>query len=85
MKETAPDGKEYIREERRGATDGVASLDGSGKVPDSELDSTIARSSQLHSHPMTGALSNGYGARTVSTNAPSGGSNGDVWMQIEET
>jgi hypothetical protein len=26
--------------------------------------------------------SNGFGTRTVSTNAPSGGSNGDIWYQV---
>ena len=28
------------------------------------------------------AGSNGYGTRTVSTSAPSGGSNGDIWYQV---
>jgi len=28
------------------------------------------------------ATSNGYGTRTVSTSAPTGGSNGDIWYQV---
>jgi hypothetical protein len=30
----------------------------------------------------TNTGSNGYGARTVSTSAPTGGSNGDIWYQV---
>jgi hypothetical protein len=29
--------------------------------------------------------SNGYGVRTISTNLPSGGSNGDIWYQVYTT
>jgi len=31
---------------------------------------------------VSGASSNGYGTRTVSTSAPSGGSNGDIWYRV---
>lgn len=30
----------------------------------------------------TNTASNGYGTRTVSTSAPTGGSNGDIWYQV---
>lgn len=32
-------------------------------------------------NPSSGAYSNGYGARTVSTSDPSGGSDGDIWYK----
>lgn len=32
-------------------------------------------------NPSSGAYSNGYGARTVSTGNPSGGSDGDIWYK----
>jgi len=31
---------------------------------------------------VSGTSSNGYGTRTVSTSAPSGGSNGDIWYKV---
>lgn len=38
-------------------------------------------SSNIVVNPSSGAYSNGFGARTVSTSAPSGGSNGDLWYR----
>jgi hypothetical protein len=38
-------------------------------------------SANIEVNPSTGAYSNGFGARTVSTGNPSGGSNGDVWYK----
>jgi hypothetical protein len=32
-------------------------------------------------NPSSGAYSNGFGSRTVSTSAPSGGSDGDIWYK----
>lgn len=36
-------------------------------------------SSNIVVNPTSGAYSNGWGAKTVSTGNPSGGSNGDIW------
>ena len=36
-------------------------------------------SSNITVNPTSGAYSNGWGAKTVSTSNPSGGSNGDIW------
>ena len=38
--------------------------------------------SGTYPNPTIAPTSNGYGNRTVSTIAPSGGSNGDIWYQI---
>ena len=38
-------------------------------------------SANIEVNPSSGAYSNGYGARTVSTGSPSGGSDGDVWYK----
>lgn len=38
-------------------------------------------SSNIVTNPSSGAYSNGYGARTVSTGNPSGGSDGDIWYK----
>lgn len=40
----------------------------------------VAAASTAYS--VTGPSSNGYGTRTVSTSAPSGGSDGDIWYQV---
>lgn len=38
-------------------------------------------SANIEVNPSTGAYSNGFGARTVSTSTPTGGSDGDIWYQ----
>lgn len=38
-------------------------------------------SSNIVVNPSSGSYSNGYGARTVSTADPSGGSDGDIWYK----
>jgi len=38
-------------------------------------------SAAIEVNPSSGAYSNGYGARTVSTSGPGGGSDGDIWYQ----
>lgn len=38
-------------------------------------------SANIEVNPSSGAYSNGFGARTVSTANPSGGSNGDIWYK----
>lgn len=38
-------------------------------------------SANITVNPSSGAYSNGYGARTVSTADPSGGSDGDIWYK----
>ena len=38
-------------------------------------------SANITVNPTSGAYSNGWGAKTVSTGNPSGGSNGDIWYK----
>jgi hypothetical protein len=38
-------------------------------------------SANIAVNPTSGAYSNGWGAKTVSTGNPSGGSNGDIWYK----
>jgi hypothetical protein len=38
-------------------------------------------SANITVNPTSGAYSNGWGAKTVSTGDPSGGSNGDIWYK----
>lgn len=49
-----------------------------GSVTGSSSSATTAGSASS----VTGVSSNGYGTRTVSTSAPGGGSDGDVWYQV---
>lgn len=57
----------------RGVANGVASLDAGGKVPVGQLN--VSTLTAADAPRWAGA------ARTVSTSAPSGGQDGDLWFQ----
>jgi hypothetical protein len=47
------------------------------------ISGTAANATQAaNATAVNGASSNGFGNRTVSTSAPAGGSNGDIWYQV---
>ena len=56
--------------------------DGTGATGSWDISVTGSASSATTADHITNSSYNGYGRRTVSTSAPSGGNNGDIWYKV---
>jgi hypothetical protein len=67
----------------------VSGATGAVTIGNTGVTALAGTSGQITASASTGSVtlsvpstSNGFGARTVSTSAPTGGSNGDVWYRV---
>ena len=66
-----------------GLTGTAAALSIGGNAATATTATTATNATQAaNATAVNGASSNGFGTRTVSTSAPTGGSNGDIWYQV---
>lgn len=65
-----------------GLTALASDIDGRAKTDGSNASGTWPVSVSGAAASVSGATSNGFGTRTVSTSDPSGGSDGDIWYKV---